>query len=294
MRKDIIFFQGGLGNQMFQYAFFLVRKKMNLNVDYDISLLKHQNQHNGYELERIFDKESRSNCLNFFCLRVLYYAKCHSNLACFKLLIRVANWLGMELFIDSIPSIYTNIFSTHKKNFFLGYWQTEKYFCHIEKEIQATFEFKRELLSPETARFLRRIIETNSVSIHIRRGDYLSEINQGLYGGICTEMYYAKAITYICNKIDQPSFFVFSNEIDWVKNNVDIPNPTYIDFNNGADSWQDMFLMSQCKHNIIANSSFSWWGAWLNRNTNKIVITPSCFINLEEDSDIIPDTWIRI
>ena len=143
MRKDIIFFQGGLGNQMFQYAFFLVRKKMNLNVDYDISLLKHQNQHNGYELERIFDKESRSNCLNFFCLRVLYYAKCHSNLACFKLLIRVANWLGMELFIDSIPSIYTNIFSTHKKNFFLGYWQTEKYFCHIEKEIQATFEFKR-------------------------------------------------------------------------------------------------------------------------------------------------------
>lgn len=294
MRKDIIFFQGGLGNQMFQYAFFLVRKKMNLNVDYDISLLKHQNQHNGYELERIFDKESRSNCLNLFCLRVLYYAKCHSNLACFKLLIRVANWLGMELFIDSIPSIYTNIFSTHKKNFFLGYWQTEKYFCHIEKEIQATFEFKRELLSPETARFLRRIIETNSVSIHIRRGDYLSEINQGLYGGICTEMYYAKAITYICNKIDQPSFFVFSNEIDWVKNNVDIPNPTYIDFNNGADSWQDMFLMSQCKHNIIANSSFSWWGAWLNRNTNKIVITPSRFINLEEDSDIIPDTWIRI
>lgn len=206
----------------------------------------------------------------------------------------MANWLGMELFIDSIPSIYTNIFSTHKKNFFLGYWQTEKYFCHIEKEIQATFEFKRELLSPETARFLRRIIETNSVSIHIRRGDYLSEINQGLYGGICTEMYYAKAITYICNKIDQPSFFVFSNEIDWVKNNVDIPNPTYIDFNNGADSWQDMFLMSQCKHNIIANSSFSWWGAWLNRNTNKIVITPSRFINLEEDSDIIPDTWIRI
>ena len=139
MRKDIIFFQGGLGNQMFQYAFFLVRKKMNLNVDYDISLLKHQNQHNGYELERIFDKESRSNCLNFFCLRVLYYAKCHSNLACFKLLIRVANWLGMELFIDSIPSIYTNIFSTHKKNFFLGYCQTEKYFFHIEKEIQATF-----------------------------------------------------------------------------------------------------------------------------------------------------------
>lgn len=141
---------------------------------------------------------------------------------------------------------------------------------------------------------MRRIIETNSVSIHIRRGDYLSEINQGLYGGICTEMYYAKAITYICNKIDQPSFFVFSNEIDWVKNNVDIPNPTYIDFNNGADSWQDMFLMSQCKHNIIANSSFSWWGAWLNRNTNKIVITPSRFINLEEDSDIIPDAWIRI
>ena len=75
---------------------------------------------------------------------------------------------------------------------------------------------------------------------------------------------------------------------------INIPNSIYVNFNSGSDSWQDMFLMSQCKHNIIANSSFSWWGAWLNRNTNKIVITPSRFINLEENSDIIPDTWIRI
>ena len=121
-----------------------------------------------------------------------------------------------------------------------------------------------------------------------------NEINQGLYGGICTEMYYAKAITYICNKIDQPSFFVFSNEIDWVKNNVDIPNPTYIDFNNGADSWQDMFLMSQCKHNIIANSSFSWWGAWLNSGQEKLVIAPKKWFNNHEINDIVCESWIKI
>ena len=90
------------------------------------------------------------------------------------------------------------------------------------------------------------------------------------------------------------TFFVFSDDIEWVKNNLCLSNCEYVECNVGINSWQDMFLMSQCKHNIIANSSFSWWGAWLNRNTNKIVITPSRFINLEENSDIIPDTWIRI
>ena len=111
---------------------------------------------------------------------------------------------------------------------------------------------------------------------------------------ICTIEYYQKALTVICERVSQPSFFVFSNDIAWVKEHINIPNSIYVNFNSGSDSWQDMFLMSQCKHNIIANSSFSWWGAWLNRNTNKIVITPSRFINLEENSDIIPDTWIRI
>ena len=136
--------------------------------------------------------------------------------------------------------------------------------------------------------------EVDSVSLHIRRGDYLLPENRELFGGICTLDYYRRAIDYILDKVKNPFFFIFSNDIVWVKENMNISNSLFITWNSGKDSWQDMFLMSKCKHNIIANSTFSWWGAWLNKNPQKIVISPSRFFNVSNNSDIVPDTWTSI
>ena len=88
--------------------------------------------------------------------------------------------------------------------------------------------------------------------------------------------------------------YIFSDDMDWVKNNISISNALYIDWNKSENSWQDMYLMSQCKHNIIANSTFSWWGAWLNQNPNKLIIAPKKFLNTIETPDLIPSDWIKL
>ena len=291
---NVIFLQGGLGNQMFQYAFYLALKHKHFDVECDISMLLHQKQHNGYELSRLFGIQLNKDCYLFNIVRLYYYCRTHQNNLLCSVLLNILRRMYYALVLDTAPSSFFSDIVKTRKNLFLGYWQSEFFFKEIKNDIFHAFTFKIELLSLKTLSVLEDIKRGNSVSVHIRRGDYLLPENLQLYGNICTIEYYQKALTVICERVSQPSFFVFSNDIAWVKEHINIPNSIYVNFNSGSDSWQDMFLMSQCKHNIIANSSFSWWGAWLNRNTNKIVITPSRFINLEENSDIIPDTWIRI
>lgn len=203
---------------------------------------------------------------------------------------------GIKIILKKNPCIFEQ--EVLKKrfglSFYIGFWQTEKYFSSIREEILTTFTFDKKMISLQTNNILHLIKNTNSVSIHIRRGDYLQKGVKEIFGNICTPTYYDKAISEIKNRIDNPNFFVFSNDIEWVKENISIPSPNYIDWNKGTDSWQDMFLMSQCKYNIIANSTFSWWGAWLNQNDNKIVIAPKRFLNDIETPDIFPKEWITI
>ncbi|OAV72399.1 Glycosyl transferase family 11 [Bacteroidales bacterium Barb6] len=160
--------------------------------------------------------------------------------------------------------------------------------------LRKSFQFNRSLLSHKTNNILPDIESSQSVSIHIRRGDYLQGDNINVFVNLCASSYYKNAIHYIEENINNPSFFVFSNDIDWVKNNMDIPNATFVSWNKKEDSWQDMFLMSMCKHNIIANSSFSWWGAWLNNNEDKIIIALSRFLTTCENNDLIPKEWITL
>ena len=159
--------------------------------------------------------------------------------------------------------------------------------------MRKSFSFKLELISNKNLSLAKTIRETNSVSIHVRRGDYLMEIGWDT----CNLEYYNKAIKYIEQILPHCTFYVFSDDILWcMKNLTNKYNFIYVDWNKGNDSWQDMYLMSQCKNNIIANSTFSWWGAWLNNNPQKIVITPSIWFNDRNpnDCDIIPDNWIKI
>jgi hypothetical protein len=136
----------------------------------------------------------------------------------------------------------------------------------------------------------------NAVSIHIRRGDY---VKNELYNGACTLDYYRKAIDAISMRINDARFYLFSDDEQWAQDFLKILSiqAVVIHWNKKADSYRDMYLMSQCKHHIIANSTFSWWGAWLNKNPQKTVIAPAIWFSdapRDADKDIIPDKWIRI
>lgn len=133
-----------------------------------------------------------------------------------------------------------------------------------------------------------------TVSIHIRRGDYLSQQFSAGFGNCCPLAYYREAIHYMKTYLDDITFVLFSDDMDWVKMNLPLDNAIYVDHNHGVDSWQDMYLMSMCQHNIIANSTFSWWGAWLNDNTDKIVIAPKRWWSSIENDDVVPESWIRM
>lgn len=150
-------------------------------------------------------------------------------------------------------------------------------------------------MSEKSQHLAEKIKDQITVSVHIRRGDYLQGNNLN-YHGICGMDYYQNAIEYLQKKEKNLTFVFFSDDIERVKENFAMGSAYFVDRNVGKDAWQDMQLMSLCKHNIIANSSFSWRGAWLNANPEKIVIAPKhWFANPElTDQDIVPESWIRL
>jgi hypothetical protein len=185
--------------------------------------------------------------------------------------------------------------------FLCGYWQSEKYFKDIEDIIRRELSLK-ETLTEKSEAFARRISTAkNTVSLHIRRGDYVTDVKTNNYLGLCSLEYYRECISILVNKFGSLNVFVFSDDTSWAKENLSYATPTPVNFyfvdHNGIEyAYEDMYLMSICEHNIIANSSFSWWGAWLNMNKNKIVFAPKNWINDESFTalDIIPDNWYRI
>ncbi|MBX3721886.1 MAG: alpha-1,2-fucosyltransferase [Turneriella sp.] len=179
-----------------------------------------------------------------------------------------------------------------------GYWQSEKYLSQFEREIRQEFSVKIKPDKPN-AELAVDIAKSNSVSIHFRRGDFVSNPEVNKLFGVLGFDYYKKSIDLITSRIHSPKFYVFSNEPEWVRKNFKIDYPTvYVDLNPEENrNYEDMRLMSLCKHNIIANSSFSWWAAWLNTNFEKIVIAPKIWFSAEpnlDTSDLVPNAWLRI
>jgi hypothetical protein len=168
-----------------------------------------------------------------------------------------------------------------------GWWQSEKYFKENEIAIKKELEFSKEIKNYITEKY--PVIKENSVSMHIRRGDYL--LKQDQYP-TPTFSYYKNAYDYLNNK--DTKIFVLSDNINWCRENIKFDNVYYIEENNDII---DLCIMSMCQHNIICNSTYSWWGAWLNNHVNKTVIAPKIWfgpaLNLD-DSDIVPNTWKKI
>ncbi|MDD3012237.1 MAG: alpha-1,2-fucosyltransferase [Candidatus Gastranaerophilales bacterium] len=177
-----------------------------------------------------------------------------------------------------------------------GYWQSEKYFKEIEEYIRKDFSVVTPI-NKENQSLLDLINSTNSVSLHVRRGDYITNPSANAFHGTCSLDYYNKSVEHIIENIDNPHFFLFSDESEWVKDNILINKPvTVVDINTIDNGYDDLRLMYNCKHNIIANSSFSWWAAWLNNNPQKIVIAPDkWFLSPVHDTkDLIPQGWIKL
>lgn len=177
-----------------------------------------------------------------------------------------------------------------------GYWQSEKYFEDIKPVLKEELTFKN---APDAVNqaLISRIANTSSVCLHVRRGDYVTDPSVRERFGVCTPDYYYSGIDILKSRLDNPELFVFSDDPDWVKANLRTDCPTtYVTHNGPEKDCEDLLLMSQCKHHIIANSSFSWWGAWLCSNPDQIVVAPKnwCLDPSRDAKDVVPDGWLRI
>ena len=291
-----IILQGGLGNQMFQYAAAkALASRLNTNVRLDLSVFKiHHNKNwcRPYELDSIFDVDA-SHFYSLSLVKKIWIAVLYEYR--YKPL---GKWL--KKFFHVFDSSTQSIDQWHQcqdNTTLWGYFGSEAYFKDKRNEILEVFRFKN-ILDEKNKAVAELIQNTNSVSVHIRRGDYLNEVNSKVFVSL-TPKWYHEAIRKVKEKAENAHFFFFSDDMDWVRDTFgDINNATFVDWNSGADSYKDMQLMSLCKHNIIPNSTFSWWGAWLNTNPNKMVIAPAVFYVNEKSNDSyrqnMPKEWILL
>lgn len=272
-----IIFTDGLGNQMFQYALYLALRHRGQTPKINTGIITRNIIHNGFELCDAFNIErdrlpftwtsSFAGGVTIFIYR--YFGK----LLCYK---------------QNIDKFSDDVFYT-RKPFLTGFWQDVRYFKEVQQEIREAFCFRG--LDAENIKKAEEMQSCDSVSLHIRRGDYLKSANYQ----VCTPEYYRIAIDRIKEQVVNPLFYIFSDDLQWSDEFGKSLGIQYklVSLNRGKDSYKDMYLMTQCHHNIIANSSFSWWGAWLGTQTGKIVICPNTWLK-SHTMDPCPEEWTRI
>jgi len=276
--------QGGLGNQMFQYA---AAKSLasHHKVPFKLEAITSLNKDRKRELslsafDAPFSIASPHEVKKFIPIPKLYrhipaiframtkniYAEKHFHFdpAFFE--------LGSEIFID-------------------GFWQSPKYFEKIQEEIRRDFVIKKEFIT-HLSNKISELHAVNSIGVHIRRGDLLNPKTAAFHGVLPREYYY-KGIELLSKEMQDPFFYFFSDDVEWVRSNIDLPNRSEI---ISLSSIEDFYLLSNCRNNIIANSSFSWWAGWLNANSRKTVVAPKHWFAVTSinTSDLIPPNWIRI
>ena len=288
---NIVQIHSGLGNQMFQYAFLMDLRENGLQCKADISVFDYRPSHNGYELDRVFMIDERYATKDE-CNRLADVSKAFFPYMRRKLGFTLKRQGTVINEPDPAEGIQLNLLK-RDECYFIGYWQSERYFADIKPKIRSCFRF-RQPLSLAAQQTAQQIAGTMSVGVHIRRGDYLKKRRQAEFD-ICGNAYYTHAVSYMQQQLGDCRFFVFSDDEQFDRQHISFPADTvFVSPSRGEQAWQDMQLMSMCKHNIIANSSFSWWAAWLNSNTDKIIVAPHIWFRTMKRPDIIPDNWIKI
>lgn len=278
----IVRMQGGLGNQLFQYALYEMFRQRGIETKVDISDYRNVREKRPYELAKLGLNPEIADRKE---LHRYYADNARLSDRAFRYLFGRKKYRKEKRY-DFNPQILMVT-----DGFLSGYWQSEKYFVFAADEVRNKICFQN-VDTENVRRWERQIREDNSVAVHIRLGDYI-QIRE-LYGNICTEEYYRKAIQYIAGRIENPVFYVFSDEPERVGDLLSDYQCCVIEENRGTDSYKDMYLMSKCRHHIIANSTFSWWGAWLDDKPDKIVVTPSKWNHLCRTHDICCEGWIMM
>ena len=279
--------KGRLGNILFQYAVgrhLAIKNNTDLSFNFEYYIRKND----------LFGRRIR-NILKYFNIDRALYCKVSS-----KHILKIAgiNWPfpRYNQFKEDSDEFLPDVLKLKKGTSIKGFFQSEKYFEEIEQVIRNDFKIDNSSFGEECRVYESQILSKNSVGIHVRRGDYLKTDLRS----ICDINYFLTSIECMKNKLVSPHFFVFSDDLNWCKNNLNIPGCSIVEIEHSRKNPViDLHLMSNCKHNIISNSSFSWWGAWLNENEDKIVIAPDKWrIDYIPGSklmkDKLPAEWIKM
>lgn len=283
-------FLGGLGNQLFQYAFYLYLKKYGNDVYADLSDYDVHKHHYGFELTNVFSGVELDTISDKQLNRYRFDPNSFLGVILrkiFRLRLTYDNEINeMPARMLIAPFIY------NENIYFNGFWANIRYVDEVKEILhqQLTFNYNMEGKNLELADKLKKV---NNVSVHVRRGDFLKSEK---LSSCCDLEYYRKAFKVFMDIDQDVLFVVFSDDIDWARENIIFsPNVIFVDWNTGANSSIDMLMMSLCNNNIIANSTFSWWAAWLNNNPNKIVIAPKKWSAENTNvSTILYEDWILL
>ena len=293
--------QGGLGNQMFQYAFGLSQAtRLNSELKIEIDNFDSPEEYRNFELNLFNISAKKVEQEDLDSLGV-------PSLSSKKIIPKIRRGLlkkhELNLPIEEKTIVIENGFafdSTTSKitdgTILVGNWQSEKYFKQIRDRIVKEFSIKNP--SAIFKKFQEVIIKNLdlSISVHVRRGDYANNPKYNAKHGVLPIEYYSKSVELIREKIPNAIFYIFSDDIPWVKENLSFIKPVIFVSDNGTNNAEDIILMSLCRYHIIANSSFSWWGAWLDQKKDKTVIAPKQWFVASNDTtdDLIPKEWLRI
>jgi hypothetical protein len=290
---------GGLGNQMFQYATgraLALRRGATLKLDITGFAVAGSHTARRYELDSLQIQATPADDTDLGRFGRVRWARSPR-------LDRVLRWLRVgrpngawpsyrELhfqFDPAVPELPAPVYLD-------GYWQSERYFSDIAALLRQEFVAKAPS-DPENAALAGRIDGVNAVSLHVRRGDYVDNPTTNRCHGICSIDYYQRALEYVSLRTRAPHLFVFSDDQQWARANLRFAAPmTFVDVNSPDRGYRDMSLMARCRHHIIANSSFSWWGAWLNPSREKVVVAPTQWFSASRNDtrDLIPPSWVRL
>ncbi len=281
--------RGGLGNQLFQYALgrhLALRHQTELRFDTSYLDKSHQWTYRSFALEAFHIQATAANKTEIKSLKGTFSPWLSK--------INLPRHLHTHYYREPHFHFAPSVLSIPDKAYLDGYWQSEKYFAPIASTIREDLAMQ---FPPSGAyqNWSKKIKSTLAVSVHIRRGDYLHYSKSNLYLCTCPQDYYHRALDLLTSQISSSfTLFVFSDDIEWCKANLSFSHPTH--FVEPHSAPEDLWLMASCQHHIIANSTFSWWGAWLNPNPNKIVIAPLEWFHSGrfDTKDLLPESWLRI
>lgn len=280
----VVRLMGGLGNQLFQYA--AARRlayKHDTSLKLDTSELLRQKILGGSDTQRFYELSPFN--IEGDTLTIIDIISLNT----FRIPRLVTIKESHFHFDPQILNLPDNVYLQ-------GFWQSEKYFADIGDTIRQELTVK-ERPNSRNRQMLQRIQAGNAVGLHVRRGDYVTNPRHSQFHGLCSPEYYRKAIRYIGSRVQNPHFYVFSDDPEWYQDNMKTGFPTiYVGHNGPGKGYEDLRLMSSCKHFIIANSSFSWWGAWLSENKGKIVVAPKRWFAQPGNNtkDLLPRSWIKL